>query len=101
MIVLGGVIPETKERTLDALRWGLGPRWANDLKPNERVAQIHNRLPMILRSEVPRVLRSAPIDCRRQSAAFNKVRTVEDRMFFPARKCTKATLSKLSPASSA
>jgi putative SOS response-associated peptidase YedK len=29
--------PETKERTLDALRWGLVPHWANDLKLGSRM----------------------------------------------------------------
>jgi putative SOS response-associated peptidase YedK len=28
---------ETKERSLDALRWGLVPHWANDLKLGSRM----------------------------------------------------------------
>ena len=35
--------PETKERTLDALRWGLVPQWANDLKLGSRTTRAPRR----------------------------------------------------------
>jgi putative SOS response-associated peptidase YedK len=38
--------PETKERTLDALRWGLVPHWANDLKLGSRM--INARAEMVV-----------------------------------------------------
>jgi hypothetical protein len=38
--------PETKERTFDALRWGLVPHWANDLKLGSRM--INARAEMVV-----------------------------------------------------
>jgi putative SOS response-associated peptidase YedK len=57
--------PKAKQRSLDALRWGLIPYWAKDPKiayktinarvetvdTNELVAQVHTRMPVILAEE--------------------------------------------------